>query len=166
MLLGMIGIVAGCSGTWNGPSTPVRRVPDAHTVSSDLGPFSLNSLWTYKHKSFLGAEPVAMGAFIVIVDHKGRVTFLDPNSGEKSTDVKMKGAIQSSPVWDRDRFYVVSPFPRKRLQAFAFGTGKQLWRKNFRQSPEPPILVGEEVCKVLNISPTNLWARLHRAVCS
>lgn len=145
MLLGVIGIAAGCSGTWNGPSTPVHIAPDARHVSSDRVPTSLNRLWTYKHKSFLGAAPVAMGKFIVIVDHKGRVTFLDPNSGEKLAEVKMKGAIQSSPVWDEDQFYAVSPFPRKRLQAFAFGTGRQLWRKNFRHAPESPILVGEEV---------------------
>lgn len=145
MLFGVIGIAAGCGGTWNGPSMPLHKAPDARYGSSDPIPASLNRLWTYKHRSYLGAAPVAMGKFIVIVDHKGRVAFLDPNSGEKSAEVKMKGAIQSSPVWDKNQFYVVSPYPRKRLQAFAFGTGHQLWRKNFRHAPEAPILVGEEV---------------------
>lgn len=141
----LAGVVAGCSGTWNGPPVPVRHIPEARYVASDPGTLSLNRLWTYKHRAYLGAAPVAIGSFIVVVDHKGRVVFLDPNSGERSAEVKMKGAIESSPVWDSDQFYAVSPFPRKRLQAFAFGSGKQLWRRNFRHAPEPPILVGEEV---------------------
>jgi outer membrane protein assembly factor BamB len=123
----------------------VSAVPDAQWAASGLRGLPVHRLWEFHHKSYLGAPPVPIGRFLALVDRKGRVLFLDPNSGSLEAEAKTKSTLDSPPVWDASRFYVVSVHPRKRLQAHEFAGGKRLWRKSFRQAPQPPIRVGEAI---------------------
>jgi outer membrane protein assembly factor BamB len=136
----------GCAARWNGPVPPVHSLPVSEPFRAGIPvPQPIERLWTYKNKTYLGAAPAAVGSFLSIVDHKGRILFLDPNSGEVKASAKVKYALQDPPVWDQERFYVVESAPRRRLNAFRFGDGKKIWQRNFTHPPRPPIISGDEL---------------------
>jgi len=139
-------LTLGCAAGWKGPTPPVRPSPGAESLGPDRSSLlPTERLWTYKHGTFLGAAPVAAGSYLVMVDHKGKVIFLDPNSGQLRARAKAKYPIHDAPVLDEERFYVVQAAPRRRLEAFGFADGKSLWRQDFTHPPKPPIKSGEEL---------------------
>jgi outer membrane protein assembly factor BamB len=122
----------------------VTAVPPAAATSVGIAGLPVHPLWKHKHKAHIGSVPVAVGPLLALVDHKGKVTFIDPNSGRPREQVKAKGAIAAPPVWDAERFYVLSRW-QKRLQGYAFKGGKRLWYKQFSREPEAPIVFSEEL---------------------
>jgi serine/threonine-protein kinase len=102
-------------------------------------------LWVYKHKTYIGAPPVAIGPMLVLSDRKGKIAFVDPNSGELRDVASAKYSLEHAPVWDSDRFFVTTSYPRKRVYALQFKNGDRAWRRDFRQTPEPPIIVKGEL---------------------
>jgi outer membrane protein assembly factor BamB len=135
----------GCGSGWKGPQVPVEDIPTGRTDVATLEDLPIHLQWKYKHKAFMGTPPAAMGRLLGVSDHKGRVSFLDPNSGRPRAEIKGKGAIVKSPYWDSYRLYLITSHHSRQFQAFNLDGGKPIWYRKFSHTPEPPIEVGEEL---------------------
>jgi outer membrane protein assembly factor BamB len=137
-------LATGCAARWSGPEPPVEVVPAALPAVEDSG-IPSERLWTYKHNTFLGAGPVPIGTDLAAVDRKGRVVFIDPNSGRPRARAKTKYPLEEALAWDSERFYVVQPAPRRRLEALRFADGRSVWHREFTRAPRRPIIYGGEL---------------------
>lgn len=104
-----------------------------------------------------------------VIDHlrraaqEHRLESLDPAGGAEEAFFDRRGHWTSAPSrWAGD--------PRKRMETREFWDVFQRCLVGLSQHLADAFLLreldqlsSEEVCKVLNLSPTNLWARLHRA---
>lgn len=138
-------LALGCAGGWKGPRPPVEKIPAGpEDVAASTGPPAVEQ-WSHKANAFLAGPPSAIGRFVVTADRKGRLQFLDPNSGKNKAELKGKGAICRPLSWDAEQLYVVSMHAGKSLQCFSFKQGKLVWHRKYRQPPEAPIRSGAEL---------------------
>ena len=145
-IAGLLALTAGaCGSGWRGPQPPVTAVPAARRGQGGVTDLPIYPQWTFRHRSYLGARPVAVGPQLGMVDMQGRVLFVDPNSGKLTEELKVKGSLGTPLAWDEQRFYTVAAHPRRRLSAFSFKGAKRLWDKDFNDSPERPIRLGEDL---------------------
>jgi len=113
-------------------------------VASQVGP-PQHEQWTYQGSAFLARPPAALGHFLALSDRKGKVHFLDPNTGKSMASIKAKGAIRHDLVCDTARLFVVTEHTGRPLQAFRLDGGKQIWYRKFSYPPERPIMAGDEL---------------------
>lgn len=137
--------MAGCGAGWKGPKPPVEPLPSGMPgVAAEVGP-PRHEQWTYQSSTYLARPPAALGHFLALGDRKGKVHFLDPNTGKSRATIKAKGAIRHDLVFDASRLFVVTEHAGRPLQAFRLDGGKQIWYRKFSYPPERPIMAGEEL---------------------
>lgn len=135
----------GCAAGWQGPRPPVAPVPAGPTdVAAKTGLPAIEQ-WSHKGGAYIAGPPVAIGRFVATSDRKGRVRFLDPNSGKTKAELKGKGAICRALTWDESQLYVVSQHVGRSLQCFDLERGKLKWHLKYRHPPEAPIRSGAEL---------------------
>ena len=145
-MLGLgLGLLSACASGWPGPKPPVEPVPPGPTDVAFITGHPVHPQWSYKASAFLAGAPEPVGRFLAVADRKGRVRFLDPNSGKSKAELKGKGAICRPLCWDSERLYVVSQHVGKTLQCFDFESGKPAWHRKYRHPPERPIRSGAEL---------------------
>jgi len=140
-----VAFLSACASGWQGPRPPVAPAPSGPTDVAFISGLPVHSQWSYRGSAFLADAPTPIGRFLAVADRKGRVRFLDPNTGKSKAELKGKGGICRPLVWDSERLYVVSQHAGKTLQCFDLERGKPAWHRKYRQPPEAPIRSGAEL---------------------
>jgi len=168
VLLIPCGVFSGCAGTASGPE-PHYLTGDSPETPTDSTWLPHIPLWTYKGKTYFGGPPIAIESHLVLPNRKGRLVYLDPNSGKEVREAKAKYSLEHRPLRYDDRLFVTTSAPKHTLQALRAHDGKRLWRRDFRRAVQQPIIVGEELWlpvgdTVYAVSPDD--GTVLRSVCS
>lgn len=123
----------------------MRETPGGPEDVARVAGLPVAAHWSFKAPGYLAGPPVAIGRFVAVPDRKGKVHFLDPNSGKSRAELRAKGPGTGELVWDETQLYVVSRHRGRTLQCFEFERGRLVWHRRYRQAPERPIRSGAEL---------------------
>ncbi len=95
-------------------------------------PFTFKQLWTYQTGGFVDAAPVRVDSLVLVPSWDGRLYALNP-AGQAVWTAALGDVVDSTPASDGERVY--SHTWQREVIALEAGSGKELWRFQYPESP-------------------------------